>query len=109
MANKTFKIVNGDISDGYHTFDELYRHRNLLFIALLNEVDGRIPTCWIKNHYPGWDLLLLRTEKGDITYHVPADYRHFYDSFDRLEIEDYEYDGHTSDDVINRLVDLIVG
>lgn len=26
----------GLISDGYHTFDELYEHRNVLFINLLN-------------------------------------------------------------------------
>ena len=34
-GGKTFKIVNGDISDGYHTFEELYEHRCALFVALL--------------------------------------------------------------------------
>ena len=33
MSEKIFKIVNGDISDGYHTFDELYKHRCLLWIC----------------------------------------------------------------------------
>ena len=28
MAGKIFKIVDGDMSDGYHTFDELYEHRH---------------------------------------------------------------------------------
>ena len=34
MSDKTFTIKNGDISDGYHTFDELYEHRIALFITL---------------------------------------------------------------------------
>lgn len=34
MSGKIFKIVDGDMSDGYHTFDELYEHRCLLFINL---------------------------------------------------------------------------
>lgn len=32
--SKTFKIQNNDISDGYHTFDELYEHRVLLYLNL---------------------------------------------------------------------------
>lgn len=32
--SKKFQIEGGDISDGYHTFDELYEHRCLLFIRL---------------------------------------------------------------------------
>ena len=32
----------GDMSDGYHTFDELYEHRYWLFLALLKQHG---PTC----------------------------------------------------------------
>ena len=28
--------VDGNTSDGYHTFNELYEHRHLLFITVLN-------------------------------------------------------------------------
>lgn len=107
MEEKTFKIVNGDISDGYHTFDELYDHRCLLYIAWITS-DGcpgapyRIP-----DHYPGWDVLGVDTYGGQISYHVPAKYRHLYESHIPLAGDGYQFDGHTSQVVIERIAKLI--
>lgn len=37
--NEAIKLLPnaGEVSDGYHTFDELYEHRVALFIALCNQ------------------------------------------------------------------------
>ena len=34
---KQFEIQDNDISDGYHTFSELYEQRALLFIAQMGK------------------------------------------------------------------------
>ena len=88
----------GEISDGYHTFNELYEHRNLLFINM----------CLIKSslaswrpHFEGWDALYLKTPAGQISYHVPIRHRPLYEQLKGATESDY--DGHTSGDVVDRL------
>ena len=107
MSEKTFKIVNGDISDGYHTFDELYQHRCALFIALC--LMRRDDVVWKKDHYEGWDCVYLKTNLGQISYHVPAtEYRKVLEHNFKRD-ESFEYDGHTPQEVVNRLYLLIGG
>ncbi len=106
MAEKTFKIVNGDMSDGYHTFDELYEHRCLLFINWMVS-DGCPGRCyWLREHFEGWDLIVCEVGRGEeqISYHVPKKYRELYESvIDELQSFEHVWDGHTSADVIARL------
>lgn len=95
----------GSISDGYHTFDELYEHRIFLFMALAST---RISYSWkAKKHhdgigYDGWFIAGTLTPAGEhISYHLP----------DRLwglcpgQPMDYapKWDGHSSADVVERL------
>lgn len=103
MSDKTFKIVGNDISDGYHTFDELYDHRCLLFIAWLASDGCPGKSYWLKDHFKGWDLLGVYIEGiGQISYHIPEKYRDLYAK--RVEeIKSHEWDGHLSADVITRL------
>lgn len=72
----------GQISDGYHTFDELYEHRVTLWIALCRRVAGSVreslnPTWRTKLHsdgtaFEGWFVLGIFFEAGhQITYHLP--------------------------------------
>lgn len=96
--SKTFKIVGDDLSDGYHTFDELYEHRCLLFINLCLEL--RHDAYW-RPHYEGWPLLGLRTNVGQITYHVPERFLPLFEG--KIERGGPAWDGHTSADVIERL------
>lgn len=103
MTEKTFKIKDGDISDGYHTFDELYEHRNLLFINLFKRVGGNQSCYWVAEHYPGWDLLVIDSKEGQMSYHVPIQLRPCYEKRDRLELSQHGYDGHTPADVVERL------
>lgn len=89
----------GQISDGYHTFDELYNHRDLLFINLCQL---RPKVSWIKatEDYPGYFCLYTRTPHGQISYHVQNKYRHMVEG---LQVKDNEWDGHSSNDVIERM------
>jgi hypothetical protein len=102
----------GEISDGYHTFNELYDHRIALFLALCAEVDARTPTGHVwrsKRHsdgssIDGWYVMGIGTEHGkQITYHLPLS-RWTDSDFLGTECETApEFDGHTSADVLVRL------
>lgn len=101
------------ISDGYHTFGELYFHRTILFIVLCRELDdtGKGEVWRSKRHsdgveWPGWYLLGIGTEKGkQITYHLPMDTWKETEFAKELDIAP-EFDGHTSNLVIIRLLNL---
>lgn len=90
----------GEVSDGYHTFNELYEHRCLLFLALCAASDSD-DCAWVADHYPGWDCVFLWTDCGQISYHVPAKYRAAY--VHCRQEQESPWDGHTSADVIERL------
>ncbi len=103
--------TNGDfstnnISDGYHTFGELYNHRHDLFIALVNQFPDQ---AWrfSKNHdgvgYEGYFGLGLFPEPGkQITFHLPDKYLPIVVDVPHHLINPH-YDGHTSKDIIYRL------
>lgn len=108
-------LDTNEISDGYHTFGELYRHRNELFIALCLQLfrDPCAPEVWRSETHSdgstdeGWFLLGIGTEKGkQITYHLPISY---WDkcAFAAIYSQAPEYDGHTSADVLQRLKNLL--
>lgn len=118
-----------EISDGYHTFKELYRHRNLLFIALCRQFNNFEMFGWrqigIENpnqrqvwrskfhsdgsSYDGWFILGLNRDKGrQITYHLPDDMWEL-TSFAQTLDRGPEWDGHTPDDVLERLEKLSTG
>jgi hypothetical protein len=98
-VSKTFKIVGNDISDGYHTFSELYDHRCLLFINLcLMQPDY----CAWKHDYEGWFCLYLETQAGQVSYHCPDKYLPLIKDIIH-EDPSYLWDGHTSVDVLKRL------
>jgi hypothetical protein len=105
----------GQISDGYHTFDELYEHRIVLYIALLQELDntGKArPWKSLKHHdgyqWDGWFILGLFDKPGEqITYHLPMAYWEVCETFAHtLPFAPY-FDGHTSADVLIRIAKLI--
>lgn len=92
----------GEISDGFHTFNELYEHRHALFALASKALNG-----WkSKLHsdgtmFEGWFIAGLQTPKGMVTYHLPI---HLWDSIPGNEMPRApEWDGHTSKDVVERL------
>ena len=111
--NMLITQVNANhISDGYHTFKELYDHRIALFIAYCREVDHQcnIPLSWKScehsdgSEWDGWFIMGTRNcEQETITYHLPIEY---WDSLADIPTVDQapEWDGHTSADVVTRLL-----
>lgn len=106
------------ISDGYHTFGELYEHRIQLWISLcraqqlVRHYQQREEPVWRTfkhsdgTSYDGWFLLGIGRDPGQqITYHLPSskwDECNFAITLDRAP----EFDGHTSADVLERLKSL---
>lgn len=91
--------INGNTSDGYHTFNELYEHRNLLFINLCLTMPDK--ACWGPG-YAGWPVLFLELSSGQISYHIQERFLPLLDDKIRYD-PDYEWDKHRSATVIGRL------
>ena len=103
-------------SDGYHTFAELYEHRHALFLALmrsnpdrswvsLRHHDGEIPF-----EDPNWFIagmdLGCEGYPIQITYHLPAKlWNHAKATGAHILENGKEWDGHTSQDVVDRLLE----
>lgn len=120
--NDLIEITDGvkknDISDGYHTFGELYGHRVTLWIAFCRLLaitpafQQNFPVWRSKLHsdgssFEGWFILGLFAEAGkQITYHLPMsewENTWFADTLEQAP----EFDGHTAADVLQRLPNLI--
>lgn len=97
--------VTGATSDGYHTFDELYHHRAVLFSVIVATFRGR---SWKSLHhhdgtmYDGMFIVGIDTPAGPATYHY--DVEPYWDMFP-CEVLDRapEWDGHTPSDAIERI------
>lgn len=110
--NETCKCMKkgsfGEFSDGYHTFNELYHHRAVLFSVICN----LHPLCaWkAKKHhdgtmYDGMFIVGINTPQGQATYHY--DIELYWDMFKVPETEFApEWDGHTSAEAIDRIQQL---
>jgi hypothetical protein len=110
--NRFVKVEN--VSDNFHTFADLYKHRNVLFCVLLDVLTAENYKlhCWkSKKHADGtmfegdngWFIAGI----GDsITYHMPI--TPYWDLLDIEELETApEWNGYTSDDVLENLIGLI--
>jgi len=91
------------VSDGYHTFDELYQHRILLYLNLAKFCGWK--SFW-KPHYPGWPVLFMETGMGQISYHFEDKYLPLVEKWCERR-DEHVWDGHTSDDVLERLKALL--
>ena len=99
------KPVTGDTSDGFHTFDELYRHRAVLFSFIVTCFPG---ASWKsrRHHdgtmYDGMFIVGIKTPWGQATYHYDVD--KCWDMFPCQELDRApEWDGHTPDQAIERI------
>lgn len=105
MDNKlTLPCEVGEVSDGYHTFNELYEHRHVLFInVVMAHRDDAFKT-WKDDKgetWEGWFILGINTRQGQVSYHLPKDY---WPLVSVKEIErNSDFDGHTAEDVVLRL------
>lgn len=97
--------ITGDTSDGYHTFNELYHHRAILFSVICND---RPEVAWKskKHHdgtmYDGMFIVGIDTPEGQATYHYDID--PYWNLFRVKELElAPEWDGHTPGEAIRRI------
>jgi len=104
----------GKVSDGYHTFDELYDHRCLNFLAfqsLSHRQKGAYSSAWKSrkhedgSEFEGWFITGMDLGSGPISYHVPDKY---WDLCHGREMERApKWDGHAAADVVQRLSDFL--
>lgn len=97
-----------NISDGYHTFGELYEHRLALTVALTRTIPGN---SWrSKQYHPddgsmfdGYFIVGIELLTGTVTYHYRLPY---WDLFDHVITLDHapKYDGHLPKDCVERLL-----
>lgn len=97
----------GELSDGYHTFNELYYHRMMLFAVICKVFREK---AWkSKLHHDGtmfddYFVVGVTTPEGQYSYHYHMDN---WDVFDVAELEHApEFDGHQPKD-ITRLMSLL--
>lgn len=98
----------GNLSDGYHTFNELYHHRAILFSVICNSMPDK---AWkSKLHdtgdmFDGMFIVGIETPEGQATYHY--DIEPYWDIFKVKELEKApKWDGHTPQDAIDRISKL---
>lgn len=97
----------GKISDGSHTFEELYYHRMVLFAVICNTHKN---IAWkSKLHddgsmYDNYFIVGIKTPLGDYTYHYHMDYWDYFNvkTLDRAPA----WDGHKPED-IDRLFTIL--
>ena len=121
-------LETNDISDWYHTFGELYKHRIHLYISLCKskvewenqrkEISELSETVYHKfftvsksklhddgSTFEWWFILQMETPYWQISYHLPNDYWNAILDVKVLEKAN-KWDWHTSDDVLERLLRL---
>lgn len=98
-------VITGETSDGYHTFNELYHHRAVLFSVIIKAFSGK---AWkAKKHedgsmYDGMFIVGVETPDGQATYHYDID--PYWEMFKCRELEYApKWDGHTPQEAIERI------
>ena len=92
------------VSDGYHTMEELYEHRHLLFISLALEVKNKYNVYYkLDEETTGWFILYIELPTGQISYHLPDNYLEYMKDIPSEPASLNGWDGHTSEDVLCRL------
>jgi len=99
-------IDKGDISDGYHTFDELYFHRMMLFSVVCNQNKDRAWKSKLHDDgtmYDDYFIVGIETDQGQYTYHY---HMQNWSMFKVKELDKApEWDGHKPSDIV-RLISL---
>lgn len=98
-------VITGETSDGYHTFNELYHHRAVLFSVIVKAFPER---AWkARQHhdgtmYSGMFIVGIDTPEGQASYHYDID--PYWDMFECRELERApEWDRHTPAQAIERI------
>lgn len=99
------------ISDGYHTFVELYEHRHALMLALMR---CQVSRSWFSRYHEDgklpfdsadWFIVGIDLPTGTVTYHLPVLLWSAAAATGATELSTGKpWDGHTPPDVVSRLI-----
>lgn len=128
IENEQCKITE-ETSDGFHTFKELYNVRMALNAALFNQWAGTSQRKWNEEkgcfetlpindvhkswrHNTGelcfgggWFIVCAKTPHGQISFHYPASEWEYF-NIPEVEKAKHKFDGHTTEQVISRLLNV---
>ena len=118
-VNENISIFHdGNVSDGYHTFEELYYYRLCYNAALINTLTSlkdvlpnsfkSIKVCKSKKHFGGepcygggWFIVMINTPWGQISNHYRLEH---WDKFNcPITRESWKWDGHGMKEAMERL------
>lgn len=110
-SGELIKIPNngiGNLSDGYHTFNQLYHHRAILFSVICNtykEISWKSKKHYDGTMFDGMFIVGIDTKEGTATYHY--DIEPYWELFNVKEYPSApKWDGHTSTDALERIKSL---
>ena len=98
----------GEFSDGYHTFNELYHHRAVLFSVICNN-NKHLAWKSLKHSdgtmYDDMFIVGIDTPAGPATYHYYV--TPYWNMFQVRELDNApKWDGHTPEQAIERISTL---
>lgn len=112
------------VSDGHHTFGELYHYRmlynamaaNLLAADPLGQIDGFISVCKSRKHSdgeypfgdPNWFIVVMTLPTGQVSNHYRLEHWDLFSDVPEVELPP-EYDGHNSEEAAKRLFLFLMG
>lgn len=100
-----------NISDGYHTFNQLYDYRMIYNAMAINALKNTY-LCYKSHKHSdgklcfggGWFIVTIELPTGQVSNHYPNKY---WDLFDCNVLDKAkEWDGHTPDDAFDRMVEF---
>ena len=107
--------LGDDITDGYHTFGELYQHRAALFIALMKlkpEISWYSLCHEDKSSFPGFFIAGMQLPTGPVSYHMRIDpWWQLIQNGVRIPcyLRAPKWDGHTPQMSLDRIMQWVEG
>lgn len=119
LENNILSILNAkeseiEVSDGYHTFTDLYNHRIglfLLVISLLKKSNEEIKIWYTDSEEVNWYIVGIDFENGKktISYHIPNSAKEY---LDKMNVEYLDklppFDGCDSNCNLKRIYEMIL-
>jgi hypothetical protein len=113
LSKREADLDSNLISDGFHTFGELYEQRSVLWIAFCRRLEALGESVWRsrkdgekKYIEDGWFLLGIGKHLGEqMTFHLPEKYWEECAFAETLRFGAPKFDGHTWKDVLSRIQD----
>lgn len=90
----------GEISDGYHTFNELYEHRMFLFSIICKQNKNKSWRSKLHSDgtmYENYFIVGITTDMGDYSYHYHIDYWKYFSGVPERKFAP-KWDGHQPKD-----------